>query len=62
MQLLFNILTLSALTCLNFIQDRPDIMAKYTCYIEADKAKYPVLLSNGNLVEQGNLEVSFFPL
>lgn len=62
MQLLFNILTLSALTCLNFIQDRPDIMAKYTCYIEADKAKYPVLLSNGNLVEQGNLEVSFFSL
>lgn len=39
-------------------QDRPDIMAKYTCYIEADKSLYPVLLSNGNLVEQGDLEVN----
>lgn len=44
---------------LNSEQDRPDIMAKYTCYIEADKALYPVLLSNGNLVDQGELEVNF---
>ncbi|KAL6000689.1 hypothetical protein ACLOJK_006415 [Asimina triloba] len=36
--------------------DRPDVMAKYTCRIEADKALYPVLLSNGNLTEQGDLE------
>ncbi|XP_015896102.3 puromycin-sensitive aminopeptidase [Ziziphus jujuba] len=41
---------------ITFYQDRPDIMAKYTCYIEADKSLYPVLLSNGNLVEQGDLE------
>ncbi|KAF3448585.1 hypothetical protein FNV43_RR09298 [Rhamnella rubrinervis] len=41
---------------ITFYQDRPDIMAKYTCYIEADKLLYPVLLSNGNLVEQGDLE------
>lgn len=34
-------------------------MAKYTCRIEADKSLYPVLLSNGNLMEQGDLEVSF---
>lgn len=40
-------------------QDRPDIMAIYTCRIEADKALYPVLLSNGNLLEQGDLEVEF---
>lgn len=40
-------------------QDRPDIMAKYTCCIEADKSLYPVLLSNGNLIEQGDLEVEF---
>lgn len=40
-------------------QDRPDIMAKYTVRIDADKSLYPVLLSNGNLVEQGDLEVSF---
>ncbi|KAJ0694834.1 putative cytosol alanyl aminopeptidase [Helianthus annuus] len=31
-------------------------MAKYTCHIEADKSLYPVLLSNGNLIEQGDLE------
>ncbi|KAJ0859682.1 putative cytosol alanyl aminopeptidase [Helianthus annuus] len=38
------------------LKDRPDIMAKYTCRIEADKSLYPVLLSNGNLIEQGDLE------
>ncbi|KAK6137378.1 hypothetical protein DH2020_028891 [Rehmannia glutinosa] len=37
-------------------KDRPDIMAKYTCRIEADKSLYPVLLSNGNLVEQGDID------
>lgn len=41
---------------ITFSQDRPDIMAKYTCRIEADKSLYPVLLSNGNLIEQGELE------
>lgn len=41
---------------ITFYQDRPDIMAKYTCHIEADKSLYPVLLSNGNLIEQGELE------
>ncbi|KAJ4712047.1 puromycin-sensitive aminopeptidase-like [Melia azedarach] len=41
---------------ITFYQDRPDIMAKYTCYIEGDKSLYPVLLSNGNLVQNGDLE------
>ncbi|KAL3652711.1 Puromycin-sensitive aminopeptidase [Castilleja foliolosa] len=41
---------------ITFYQDRPDIMAKYTCRIEGDKSLYPVLLSNGNLIEQGNLD------
>lgn len=41
---------------ITFYQDRPDIMAKYTVRIEADKLLYPVLLSNGNLVGQGDLE------
>ncbi|XP_057511214.1 puromycin-sensitive aminopeptidase [Actinidia eriantha] len=41
---------------ITFYQDRPDIMAKYTCRIEADKLLYPVLLSNGNLVEQGDIK------
>jgi aminopeptidase N len=34
--------------------DRPDVMARYTVAIHADKAKYPVLLSNGNLVSSEN--------
>ncbi len=35
--------------------DRPDVMARFQVRIEADKARYPVLLSNGNLTEQGEL-------
>jgi aminopeptidase N len=31
--------------------DRPDVMARYRVTVHADKAAYPVLLSNGNLVE-----------
>ncbi|KAJ6426570.1 hypothetical protein OIU84_022216 [Salix udensis] len=41
---------------ITYYQDRPDIMSKYTVRIEADKSLYPVLLSNGNLLEQGDLE------
>ncbi len=36
--------------------DRPDVMARFMVTLEADRATYPVLLSNGNLVEQGDLE------
>jgi len=35
--------------------DRPDVMARYTVRIEGDAARYPVLLSNGNLIESGKL-------
>ncbi|MFN2436719.1 MAG: aminopeptidase N [Desulfotignum sp.] len=35
--------------------DRPDVMAKYACTIMADKTACPVLLSNGNPVDQGDL-------
>ena len=35
--------------------DRPDVMATYDVRIEADKASCPVLLSNGNPVEHGDL-------
>src|SRR3569832_1811357 len=35
---------------------RPDVMASYTVLLRADKAKYPVLLSNGNLVGEGDLD------
>ncbi len=33
-----------------YFLDRPDVMTKYTVEIEADKKKYPVLLSNGDLI------------
>ena len=35
---------------------RPDVMAKYVTRIEADKKQCPVLLSNGNLMEEGELD------
>ncbi|GBU14755.1 aminopeptidase N [Polaromonas sp.] len=41
---------------ITYFLDRPDVMAMYTVLLRADKAKYPVLLSNGNLVEQGPLD------
>jgi aminopeptidase N len=37
---------------ITFSYDRPDVMSIYTCRIEAD-VEFPVLLSNGNLVEEG---------
>ena len=40
---------------ITYFLDRPDVMAMYTVTLRADKAKFPVLLSNGNLVEQGAL-------
>jgi aminopeptidase N len=40
---------------ITFFPDRPDVMAKYKVMLRADKKKYPVLLSNGNLIEQGDL-------
>jgi aminopeptidase N len=41
---------------ITYFLDRPDVMASYSVTLRADKAKYPVLLSNGNLVESGDLE------
>ncbi|MET0094977.1 MAG: aminopeptidase N, partial [Sedimenticola sp.] len=35
--------------------DRPDVMARFTTSIVADKTRYPVLLSNGNPVESEDL-------
>jgi aminopeptidase N len=40
---------------ITYFLDRPDVMASYTVLLRADKARYPVLLSNGNLVDQGDL-------
>ncbi len=33
--------------------DRPDVMARYTNTIHAERDRYPVLLSNGNLITTG---------
>jgi aminopeptidase N len=38
---------------ITYFVDRPDVMARYTTALHADKARYPVLLSNGNLVAEG---------
>jgi aminopeptidase N len=41
---------------ITYFLDRPDVMANFTVLLRADKTKYPVLLSNGNLVDQGALD------
>ena len=38
-----------------FFPDRPDVMARYTVMLRADRRQYPVLLSNGNLIDSGEL-------
>ncbi|HTF95041.1 MAG TPA: aminopeptidase N [Cellvibrio sp.] len=40
---------------ITYYLDRPDVMSEFTTTVVADK-KYPVLLSNGNLIAQGDLE------
>ena len=40
---------------ITYFPDRPDVMAVYTTRIEADKRETPVLLSNGNLEQRGEL-------
>jgi aminopeptidase N len=41
---------------ITYFLDRPDVMALFTTTIIADKKKYPVLLSNGNPVDSGELD------
>jgi len=41
---------------ITYMLDRPDVLARYTTKITADKAKYPFLLSNGNRINSGDLE------
>jgi aminopeptidase N len=41
---------------ITYFLDRPDVMAIYTVTLRASKAAYPVLLSNGNLVSQTDLD------
>ncbi len=40
---------------ITYYLDRPDVMSRYVTRIEANKKKYPVLLSNGNRVAEGDL-------
>lgn len=40
---------------ITYYPDRPDVMARFFTTITADKKKYPVLLSNGNLIGRGDL-------
>ena len=41
---------------ITYFSDRPDVMAVYSVTLKGDAKKYPMLLSNGNLVEQGPLD------
>ncbi|MBV8124755.1 MAG: aminopeptidase N, partial [Paucibacter sp.] len=41
---------------ITYFLDRPDVMAVYTVTLRADKARFPLLLSNGNLLESGELD------
>ena len=41
---------------ITYFLDRPDVMSSFTVTLRADKASYPVLLSNGNLLAHGDLD------
>ncbi len=41
---------------ITYFLDRPDVMTRYTTSIAADKTRYPMLLSNGNLIETKELD------
>lgn len=41
---------------ITYMLDRPDVMTTYTVEIEADKTKYPQLLSNGDCCSQEDLD------
>ncbi|AKS42835.1 aminopeptidase N [Wenzhouxiangella marina] len=41
---------------ITWFPDRPDVMATFRVRLIADRARYPLLLSNGNQLESGELE------
>jgi len=41
---------------ITFHPDRPDLLSRFQVRIEADRASCPVLLSNGNCIETGDLD------
>ncbi len=40
---------------ITYFYDRPDVLAVYTTRIEAEKSEAPILLSNGNLIDAGDI-------
>jgi len=40
---------------ITFYPDRPDVLSVFRVKITGDKAQYPYLLANGNMIESGNL-------
>ena len=41
---------------ITFFPDRPDVLTEFTVAIRGDKKQYPYLLSNGNLIEEHQLD------
>lgn len=41
---------------ITYFPDRPDVMSRYRVRLTADRQQFPVLLCNGNPVEQGELD------
>lgn len=41
---------------ITYFPDRPDVMSTYEVTMIGDKKKYPILLSNGNLIDKGESE------
>ncbi|MGF1834348.1 aminopeptidase N [Photobacterium sanguinicancri] len=41
---------------ITYYMDRPDVLARFTTTVTADKASFPYLLSNGNRIAQGDLD------
>ncbi|SCZ57357.1 aminopeptidase N [Thiohalomonas denitrificans] len=41
---------------ITYFPDRPDVMTRFTTTVVADRKEYPVLLSNGDRIDSGELE------
>jgi len=41
---------------ITYFPDRPDVMSRYIITVIAEKKKYPILLSNGNRLDAGDLD------
>jgi aminopeptidase N len=40
---------------ITYFPDRPDVLSKYKVYVEGPQAACPIMLSNGNMIESGEL-------